>query len=139
VISVVVLGLKATALTLDSRAGRRLGRLEAGEGSGAIGLHIAGQAPFQHQAQVRTLAGLVADYFDLIRDRTHRSRAAVERWPDVGGDGARQRQARERVRREHGARWPGPATWTPLRCRAVAARYAGASQSMDAHQTCRYK
>jgi DNA-binding PadR family transcriptional regulator len=62
--------------------------------------YIGGRAPFQDQAHVRTLAvDLMTDYFDLIRDWAQRSRAAVERWPDLDCDDARQHQARERVRR----------------------------------------
>jgi hypothetical protein len=64
----------------------------------------AGQAPFQHQAHVRTLVvDLMADYFDLLRDWAQRSRAAVERWPNLDCDDDRQQQARERVRRERDA------------------------------------
>lgn len=56
--------------------------------------YLAGTAPFQHEAHVRTLVvDLMADHFDLIRDWAQRSRAAVEQWPDLECDDARQYQA----------------------------------------------
>lgn len=62
--------------------------------------YIQGQAPFQHEAHVRTLVvDFMADYFDLIKNWAERSAAEVRRWPDVMPDEPRLQRARDRLLR----------------------------------------